>query len=72
MPDIDGYEVLARLAADDRTRAIPVIVITSVADALLDHERLAGAAAVLSKDQLSRHSFSVVFSRVLAPAHAPL
>jgi CheY-like chemotaxis protein len=68
MPDIDGYEVLARLAADDRTRAIPVIVITSVALAQLDHERLAGAAAVLGKDQLSRHSFSAVFSRVLAPA----
>jgi len=72
MPDIDGYEVLARLAADDRTRAIPVIIITSVAVAELDDQRLAGAAAILNKDKLSRHSFNAVFSRILAPSHAPL
>ena len=29
LPEIDGYEVLKRLKKDDRTRAIPIIVLTT-------------------------------------------
>jgi CheY-like chemotaxis protein len=32
MPDLDGYEVLARLKVNDRTREIPVLMITGVDD----------------------------------------
>jgi CheY-like chemotaxis protein len=29
LPEIDGYEVLARLKQDDRTKAIPIIILTT-------------------------------------------
>ena len=29
LPDIDGFEILRRLKADDRTRMIPVVVLTT-------------------------------------------
>lgn len=29
LPEVDGYEILSRLKADERTRAIPVIVLTT-------------------------------------------
>jgi CheY-like chemotaxis protein len=32
MPVLDGYQVLARLRADERTRHIPVVVLTSTDD----------------------------------------
>jgi PAS domain S-box-containing protein len=50
LPDIPGEQVLHRLGADPRTRAIPVVVLS--ADAALAHQsRLlaAGAAAYLTK-----------------------
>jgi len=33
MPEMDGYEVMARLKADDRTAELPVIFVTALADA---------------------------------------
>jgi CheY-like chemotaxis protein len=50
LPDISGQEVLARLAEDERTAGIPVLVIS--ADASSSQRRLmldAGAAAYLTK-----------------------
>jgi CheY-like chemotaxis protein len=47
LPDISGWTVLARLEADPRTRAIPVVVVT-VADAKLQ-ALAAGACAYLQK-----------------------
>ena len=32
MPDMDGYEVLRRLKADERTRELPVIMISAIGD----------------------------------------
>ncbi|MCP4688807.1 MAG: response regulator [Desulfobacterales bacterium] len=33
MPDLDGYEVCERLKADEKTRAIPIIFLTSLSEA---------------------------------------
>ena len=38
MPDMDGYEVLARLRADPATRHIPVVFLTAL-DSAADEER---------------------------------
>ena len=45
MPDMDGYEVLARLKADPRTAAIPVIFITAM-DRMEDEEHGLNSGAV--------------------------
>jgi CheY-like chemotaxis protein len=50
MPDLDGFETLARLKADPRTRSIPVMLVTALDD--LGARRRAiecGAEAFLSK-----------------------
>jgi CheY-like chemotaxis protein len=48
MPKMDGAEVLRRLKADERTRAIPVIMVTAVPE-LVDREARAACAAFLEK-----------------------
>ncbi len=45
MPDMDGFEVLARLREDDATRDIPVIFVTAM-DAVADEERGLALGAV--------------------------
>lgn len=42
LPDIDGYEVLERIKADEETRSIPVVAMTSYAMAG-DREKLLSA-----------------------------
>ena len=49
MPGIDGYEFVARLAADDVLRAVPVVVVTALPPGSVDRARLAHARAVLEK-----------------------
>ncbi|HEV2736142.1 MAG TPA: ATP-binding protein, partial [Longimicrobiaceae bacterium] len=50
LPDIPGEEVLRRLRADERTAAIPVVVISADAThAMVDRLRAAGADAYLTK-----------------------
>ncbi|WP_371483723.1 ATP-binding protein [Kitasatospora sp. NBC_00315] len=63
MPDVDGYQVLAELAADPRLRDIPVIVVTSATTDALEHERLGHARAVLEKSTLSAPRLAAVFHR---------
>jgi signal transduction histidine kinase len=66
MPDMDGYTVLAELAADPRLREIPVVVITSASRENLDHERLRHARAVLDKSSLSLARLTTAFAEHVA------
>ncbi len=50
MPEMDGYEVLRRLKADDKTRDIPIIFLTAMNTAEDEHKGLAlGAIDYISK-----------------------
>jgi len=50
MPNMDGFEALARLRADERTRRLPVIVVTGREDvAAVDRAFQAGATSFLVK-----------------------
>jgi signal transduction histidine kinase len=53
MPDVDGYTVLAALAADPELRAIPVVVVTSADPSTVAADRLAHARAIASKTGLT-------------------
>jgi CheY-like chemotaxis protein len=53
MPDVDGFDILAKLKADERTRDLPVVVLTSMHLADEQWRRLRVASRVLSKSDLS-------------------
>src|SRR5262249_24462869 len=55
MPGLSGFEVLDALRSDERTRSIPVVILTSKRLVPDDHRRLDGkVTAVLSKGSSSR------------------
>jgi len=55
MPGLSGFEVLDALRSDERTRSIPVVILTSKTLEPDDHRRLDGkVTAVLSKSSSSR------------------
>jgi CheY-like chemotaxis protein len=66
LPKLDGFQLLERLKASSATHDIPVIVLTSRALERDDHERLAGAAAVLSKSTATRDVVRTVLDMALA------
>ena len=68
LPDIDGDEVLQRLRGDERTKSIPVIIVSADATPHQE-ERLkhAGAEAYLTKPFNVRELLSVI-NRVLEKA----
>lgn len=49
MPDMDGFAVFAALREHDATRQIPIILRTSKPFDWIDHDRLPGAADIISK-----------------------
>jgi CheY-like chemotaxis protein len=50
LPDISGWDVLVRLKSDERTREIPVVLLTAAATSTLPEEAArAGCAACLTK-----------------------
>ncbi len=70
MPEVDGFQVLAALRADPRTRHAPVVVLTGQALSDLDMARLAhGVDLVLSKGILTTEQTIARISDILA--HAP-
>jgi CheY-like chemotaxis protein len=54
MPEMDGGEVLRRLATDDRTRTIPVVMVTAAAELVSEEARGACAALFEKPCQLDR------------------
>ena len=69
MPGADGFEVLRRLKADDETRDIPVVVVTSLALRERERQQLGGmVSAVLGKDAAS---LSRVLAAVQGAVHGP-
>lgn len=65
MPGRDGYAVLRELAAQPETRGTPVIVATSTELTPEVRERLAGVAAVLSKQGLTGAAVAAALGRVM-------
>ena len=49
MPGMDGYEVCRRLAADETTRRIPIVVLTARQNLDPDRVRASGACGVITK-----------------------
>ncbi|MFE4212317.1 ATP-binding protein [Streptomyces sp. NPDC056844] len=68
LPDLDGYAVLAQLAADPDLRAVPVVILTSTPSEDLDRDRLTHARAVLEKSTLTLPKLAAAFSEHVAPA----
>ncbi|MFF7339262.1 ATP-binding protein [Streptomyces sp. NPDC008163] len=62
LPDLDGYAVLAELAADPALAAVPVVVLTSTPAAELDRNRLTHARAVLDKSALDPTALAAALS----------
>ncbi len=62
MPDIDGFAVLEQLQANPNTRAIPVIVATSLSLTNTLRARLPAGIRVLSKDGMTRETISLALN----------
>ncbi|SHM07026.1 ATP-binding protein [Actinacidiphila paucisporea] len=65
MPPPDGYQLLARLAADPALNQVPVIVLTANDRSGLENSRLGHAQAVLGKTHLSAARLADVLAPVL-------
>lgn len=59
MPAVDGFTVLERLAADERTHGIPVVVSTSMTIEPALRSRLPEHVRLVSKNSISRESVSL-------------
>ncbi|MGW3019085.1 ATP-binding protein [Streptomyces longwoodensis] len=62
MPVADGYRVHRSLAANPRTRHIPVAVLTALEADQVDGSRLPGVRAVLNKSRLTREDVTAVLA----------
>jgi DNA-binding response OmpR family regulator len=66
MPDLSGFDVLNMLQADPATRDIPVLIHTSQILGDAERGRLAGAAAIIPKEGLSRETVTAGLREALA------
>ncbi|KUN41274.1 histidine kinase [Streptomyces longwoodensis] len=76
MPVADGYRVHRSLAANPRTRHIPVAVLTALEADQVDGSRLPGVRAVLNKSRLTPEDVTAVLAGLPTPPgaarpHAP-
>jgi two-component system, cell cycle response regulator DivK len=71
LPDISGYETVARLKADEQTRSIPVVAVTAFAMAGDERKALdAGCDAYVAKPIVLRHFLDIV-TRFAGPPDGP-
>lgn len=68
LPDLDGYAVLAELAADPELRAVPVFILTSTPGENLDRGRLTHARTILEKSTLTLPKLAAALSEHGTPA----
>jgi len=59
MPHVDGFAVLQQLESEARTKAIPVIIATSLAVTIELKSRLPAGVRIFSKEGMSRESVSL-------------
>ena len=59
MPHVDGFAVLQQLESEARTKAIPVIIATSLAVTMELKSRLPAGVRIFSKEGMSRESVSL-------------
>ena len=64
LPGVDGYTVLAELAADPALAGIPVIIVTSAESAEVAHDRLGHARGLLHKRDLTPSRISELLAAV--------
>jgi signal transduction histidine kinase/DNA-binding LacI/PurR family transcriptional regulator/AraC-like DNA-binding protein len=76
MPEMDGFEVLARMRADERTRPIPVVILSSRQLSLADVKRLEQYSAVtlrskdvFTQDEIAASVHQALFGAEALPAH---
>jgi len=62
MPDIDGFAVIEQLQANPNTRAIPVIIATSLSVTGALRARLPAGIRVLSKDGMTRETIALALN----------
>jgi len=61
MPKLDGFELCQRLKANDRTRTIPVVILSSLdTDKDIEKGFMVGAAAYISKSEAHLHLIEVI------------
>jgi signal transduction histidine kinase/ActR/RegA family two-component response regulator len=67
MPGMDGFSMLDRLTADERTSSIPVVVVTSSEVTEAERSRLLRARAILSKADFSAEAIAAFVPREPRP-----
>jgi CheY-like chemotaxis protein len=71
MPEMDGFEFVARLRATEPGRRVPVVVVTARELTAADHDRLDGhVRRVFQKGSFSRDELTAELRRVLATARS--
>ncbi|MEO6782523.1 MAG: acyl-CoA dehydrogenase family protein [Bradyrhizobium sp.] len=71
MPKVDGFTVLQELSRDERTRFIPVIVLTSITANEELQARLPAGTRVISKNTISRDDASIYLNAAMQEAPRP-